>query len=204
MAAASASASAVLGVHNLQNIDLDIPRDKLVVITGVSGSGKARWPSTPFLPKGSGNSSKVFRPMPGSSLHQMQRPDVDMIEGLQPTIAIDQRAGSANPRSTVATVTEIYDHLRLLRRALGTAYCYQCGTPIRQQSPEEIQTELMALPPGTKIMLLAPMVRGRKGQHQDVFETIRKAGFQRARVDGEVVDVGGEPPQIRAAKKSHD
>ena len=119
---------------------------------------------------------------------------------MQPTISIDQRAGSANPRSTVATVTEIYDYLRLLMARLGTAYCYECGTPIRQQSAEEIQTELMQLPAGTKAMILAPMVRGRKGQHKDVFETIRKAGFQRGRVDGEVIDVGGEPPELEPRK----
>ena len=132
----------------------------------------------------------------------MERPDVDLIEGLQPTISIDQRAGSANPRSTVATVTEIYDYLRLLFARLGTAYCYQCGAPIRQQSPEEIKDELMQLPPGTKAMILAPMVRGRKGQHKEVFETIRKAQLQRARVDGEVIDVGGEPPEL-APRKNH-
>ncbi len=135
-------------------------------------------------------------------LHQMERPDVDLIEGLQPTISIDQRSGSANPRSTVATVTEIYDYLRLLFARLGTAYCYQCGTPIRQQSAEEIQEELLRLPSGTKAMILAPMVRGKKGQHADVFETIRKAGFQRARVDGEILDVGGEPP-VLTARKNH-
>ena len=187
-------------MHNLKNIDLDIPRDKLVVITGVSGSGKSSLAIDTIFAEGQRQFIESLSTYARQFVDQMQRPDVDIIEGLQPTIAIDQRAGSANPRSTVATVTEIYDHLRLLLSRLGTAYCYQCGTPIRQQSPDEIEAELLALPPGTKIMLLAPMVRGRKGGHIDVFEAIRKAGFQRARVDGEVVDVGGEPPKLEPRK----
>ncbi len=189
-------------VHNLQNIDVDIPRDKLVVVTGVSGSGKSSLALDTIFAEGQRQYIESLSVYARQFLHQMERPDVDLIEGLQPTISIDQRAGSANPRSTVATVTEIYDYLRLLMARLGTAYCYQCGTPIRQQSAEEIQTELLQLPAGTKIMILAPMVRGRKGQHKDVFEAIRKAGFQRARVDGEVMDVGGEPPEL-APRKNH-
>ena len=189
-------------VHNLQNIDVDIPRDKLVVVTGVSGSGKSSLALDTIFAEGQRQYIESLSVYARQFLHQMERTDVDLIEGLQPTISIDQRAGSANPRSTVATVTEIYDYLRLLMARLGTAYCYQCGTPIRQQSAEEIQTELMQLAPGTKIMILAPMVRGRKGQHKDVFEAIRKAGFQRARVDGEVLDVGGEPPDL-APRKNH-
>src|SRR5262249_55241945 len=189
-------------VHNLKNIDVDIPRDKLVVITGVSGSGKSSLAMDTIFAEGQRQYIESLSTYARQFLHQMERPDVDLIEGLQPTIAIDQRPAAANPRSTVATLTEIYDYLRLLFARLGTAYCYQCGTPIRQQSPEEIKTELMQLPPGTKAMLLAPMVRGRKGQHKDVFETIRKAGFQRGRVDGEVVDVGGEPPEL-STRKNH-
>jgi len=189
-------------VHNLKNIDVDIPRDKLVVITGVSGSGKSSLAMDTIFAEGQRQYIESLSTYARQFLYQMERPDVDLIEGLQPTIAIDQRPAAANPRSTVATLTEIYDYLRLLFARLGTAYCYQCGTPIRQQSPEEIKTELMQLPPGTKAMLLAPMVRGRKGQHKDVFETIRKAGFQRARVDGEVLDVGGEPPEL-STRKNH-
>jgi excinuclease ABC subunit A len=189
-------------VHNLKNIDVDIPRDKLVVITGVSGSGKSSLAMDTIFAEGQRQYIESLSTYARQFLHQMERPDVDLIEGLQPTVAIDQRPAAANPRSTVATLTEIYDYLRLLFARLGTAYCYQCGTPIRQQSPEEIKTELMQLPPGTKAMLLAPMVRGRKGQHKEVFETIRKAGFQRARVDGEVVDVGGEPPDL-SPRKNH-
>ena len=189
-------------VHNLQNIDVDIPRDKLVVVTGVSGSGKSSLALDTIFAEGQRQYIESLSVYARQFLHQMERPDVDLIEGLQPTISIDQRAGSANPRSTVATVTEIYDYLRLLMARLGAAFCYHCGTPIRQQSAEEIQTELLRLPAGTKIMILAPMVRGRKGQHKDVFGAIRKAGFQRARVDGEVLDVGGEPPEL-APRKNH-
>ncbi|HEY2883170.1 MAG TPA: excinuclease ABC subunit UvrA [Pirellulales bacterium] len=187
-------------VHNLQNINVEIPRDKLIVVTGVSGSGKSSLAHDTIFAEGQRQFIESLSVYARQFVTQMERADIDLIEGLQPTVAIDQRAGSANPRSTVATVTEIYDHLRLLFARLGTAYCYQCGTPIRQQSAEEIQTELLALPSGTKVMILAPMVRGRKGQHKDVFETIRKAGFQRSRVDGEVLDVGGEPPELEPRK----
>ena len=187
-------------VHNLQNIDVDIPRDRMVVVTGVSGSGKSSLAIDTIFAEGQRQYIESLSVYARQFLHQMERPDVDLIEGLQPTVSIDQRAGSANPRSTVATVTEIYDHLRLLMARLGTPYCYQCGSPIRQQSPQEIQTELMQLPAGTKLMILAPMLRGRRGQHKDIFETIRKAGFQRARVDGEVLDVGGEPPELEPRK----
>ena len=110
----------------------------------------------------------------------MERPDVDIIEGLQPTICIDQRQGLQNPRSTVATVTEIYDHLRLLMARLGAPVCYECGESIRQQSHEQIQDALMGMPEGTKSMIMAPMVRGRRGQHKDILEQIRKVGFVRA------------------------
>src|SRR5579864_5511909 len=129
-------------VHNLRNIDLDIPRDKLIVITGPSGSGKSSLAFDTLFAEGQRQYIESLSVYARQFLHQLERPDVDLIEGLQPTISIDQRAGSTNPRSTVATVTEIYDHLRLLMARLGTPQCYQCGTPIRQQSPEEILEEL--------------------------------------------------------------
>jgi excinuclease ABC subunit A len=189
-------------VHNLRNLDVDLPRDKLIVITGVSGSGKSSLALDTIVAEGQRQYIETLSVYARQFLHQMERPDLDLIEGLQPTVSIDQRATSANPRSTVATVTEIYDYLRLLMARLGEAFCYQCGSPIRQQSPEEIQAELMELPPGTKLMIMAPMVRGRKGMHKDVFEQIRKAQLQRARVDGEVIDVGGEPPEL-SPRKNH-
>jgi excinuclease ABC subunit A len=176
-------------VHNLQNIDLDLPRDRLVVITGPSGSGKSSLAFDTLFAEGQRQYIESLSVYARQFLHQMERPDVDLIEGLEPTISIDQRAGSQNPRSTVATVTEVYDYLRLLFARLGEPACYQCGAAIRQQSPEQIIEDLLALPAGTKLMVMAPLVRGRKGQHKDVLAAVRKAGFVRVRVDGEVVDL---------------
>jgi excinuclease ABC subunit A len=189
-------------VHNLQNVDLDIPRDRLVVITGPSGSGKSSLAFDTLYAEGQRQYIESLSVYARQFLHQMERPDVDLIEGLQPTISVDQRAGSQNPRSTVATVTEIYDYLRLLMARLGLPHCFQCGAPIRQQPAEQIVEDLLAMPVGTKAMIMAPIVRGRKGQHKDAFAAIRKAGFVRARVDGEIVDVD-QPPEL-APRKNHN
>ncbi len=171
--------------HNLQNLDVDIPRNRLVVITGRSGSGKSSLAFDTLYAEGQRQYIESLSVYARQFLHQLERPDIDLIEGLQPTISIDQRAGSHNPRSTVATVTEIYDYLRLLFARLGEPRCHQCGEPIRQQTPEQILEILLHLSEGTRLMILAPLVRGRKGQHKDVFEQIRKAGLLRARVDGD-------------------
>ena len=180
--------------HNLQNIDISLPRDRLVVVTGPSGSGKSSLAFDTLYAEGQRQYIESLSPYARQFLHQLERPDVDLIEGLQPTISIDQRAGSHNPRSTVATVTEIYDYLRLLYARLAESTCHQCGMAIRQQSPEQILEALLSRPAGTRMMILAPIVRGRKGQHREAMEGIRKAGFVGA-IDGEVLEVN-EPPEL--------
>jgi excinuclease ABC subunit A len=189
-------------MHNLKNLDLDLPRNRLVVITGPSGSGKSSLAFDTLYAEGQRQYIESLSVYARQFLHQLERPEVDLIEGLQPTVSIDQRAGSRNPRSTVATVTEIYDYLRLLYARLGEPICYQCGEPIRQQTPEQILEELLGLPEGTRLMVLAPVVRGRKGEHREALASVRKAGFLRARVDGEVIDVEN-PPALVHQKPHH-
>ena len=188
-------------VNNLKNIDLDIPRSRLVVITGPSGSGKSSLAFDTLYAEGQRQYLESLSVYARQFLHQLERPDVDLIEGLQPTICIDQRPGNQNPRSTVATATEIYDYLRLLLARLGDPYCYRCGARIRQQTPEQIQESLMDLPEGSKAMILAPLVRGRRGRHEEALAQIRKAGFVRARIDGQVCDL--ENLQELAPRKVH-
>src|SRR4051812_10781584 len=181
-------------VHNLQNVDLDLPRDRLVVITGPSGSGKSSLAFDTLFAEGQRQYIESLSVYARQFLNQLERPDVDSIDSLPPVVCIDQRPGAANPRSTVATSTEIYDFLRLLFARVGEISCHKCGQPIRQQSIEQIQDALMALPEGTKLMLLAPLVRGRKGQHAEVLDQIRKSGQVRVRIDGTVFDLDAAPP----------
>lgn len=189
-------------VHNLKNLDLDLPRDQFVVFTGVSGSGKSSLAFDTIYAEGQRQFIESLSPYARQFLQQLERPDVDLIEGLEPTIAIDQRGGSHQPRSTVGTATEIYDYLRILMARLGTPHCPNCGAEIRQQSREQILERVYDLPDGTKAMILAPLVRGRKGKHADVIEQIRKAGFVRARIDGQIYDMD-HLPEI-SPRKSHD
>ena len=163
--------------HNLKNVDIDLPHHQLTVITGVSGSGKSSLAFDTVYAEGQRQYIESLSIYARQFLDQLQRPDVDSIDGLQPTLCIDQRAGVASPRSTVATVTEVYDYLRLLVARIGTPHCYSCGKPILQQSPEQIHSKLLRLPESTKLVLMAPMVRGRRGGHRDVIEAIRKAGL---------------------------
>lgn len=188
--------------HNLRNVDIDIPRNRLVVITGVSGSGKSSLAFDTLLAEGHRQYVQSLSLYARQFFDQMERPDVDRIEGLQPTIAIDQKPAAPNPRSTVGTITEIYDYLRLLMARVGTVLCPECGTPIAQQTLAEIQQTIRSLPPETRVMLLAPMVRGRKGAHRDVIESIQKAGFVRARIDGATYSLD-EIPKL-APQKTHD
>ena len=188
--------------HNLKNVDLDIPREQLVVITGLSGSGKSSLAFDTLLAEGQRQYIESLSVYVRQFFNSLQRPDVDLIEGLQPTIAIDQNPGSNNPRSTVATVTEIYDFLRVLMARVGDISCPDCGTPIVQQTPAEIQESIGVLPMGTKVVILAPLVRGRKGKHQEVMQRIRSEGFVRVRIDGETYEVE-HAPEIKASAR-HD
>ncbi len=178
--------------HNLKNIDVVIPRDRLVVITGVSGSGKSSLAFDTIYAEGQRRYVESLSAYARQFLGLMEKPDVDYIEGLSPAISIDQKGASRNPRSTVATQTEIYDYLRLLYARAGHPHCPQCGRPIQRQTVQQIVDSILALPPGRRLMVLAPVVRGRKGEYQKVFEDARKAGFVRVRVDGRVRDLQEE------------
>ncbi|MBA2113244.1 excinuclease ABC subunit UvrA [Bremerella alba] len=188
-------------VHNLKNVDIDLPRDQLIVITGPSGSGKSSLALDTLYAEGQRQYVESLSVYARQFLDQMERPDVDLIVGLQPTICIDQRTGSQNPRSTVATITEIYDYLRLLMARLGQPHCWKCDRPITQQTAEQIQDRLLALPEETKLMIMAPMVQGRKGVHKEVFDRIRREGLLRVRVDDEVYQID-EVPELNP-KKNH-
>ncbi len=178
--------------NNLKNIDVDIPRDKLVVITGLSGSGKSSLAFDTIYAEGQRRYVESLSSYARMFLGQMDKPDVDYIDGLSPAISIDQKTTSKNPRSTVGTVTEIYDYLRLLWARVGVPHCPKCGKEIRQQSIDQIVDQIMALPEGTRIQLMAPVVRSRKGEHVKVFEDAKKSGYVRVRVDGIMYDLTEE------------
>ena len=178
--------------HNLKNVDLVLPRNRLIVITGLSGSGKSSLAFDTIYAEGQRRYVESLSSYARQFLGQMEKPDVDYIEGLSPAISIDQKSTSRNPRSTVGTVTEIYDYLRLLYARVGTPHCYQCGREISTQSSEQIVDSIMELPEGTRMVLLAPLVRGRKGEYTKLFEEIAKEGFTRVRVDGETKELSSK------------
>src|SRR5881296_2728345 len=173
--------------HNLKNLTLDLPRDSLVVFTGLSGSGKSSLAFDTIYAEGQRRYVESLSSYARQFLGQMEKPDVDFIEGLSPAISIDQKSTSRNPRSTVGTITEIYDYLRVLYARVGQGHCPQCGRPITAQSREQIIARILALPEGTRFLVMAPVVRGQKGEYKDLFEEMLKRGFVRARVDGQLV-----------------
>ncbi len=191
-------------VHNLKNVDVTIPRDKLVVFTGLSGSGKSSLAFDTLYAEGHRRFVESLSSYARMFLGQMDKPDVDLIEGLSPSISIDQKTTSKNPRSTVGTVTEIYDYLRLMYARIGIPHCPVCGKEIRQQSIDQILDDICALPAGTKFLVLAPVVRSKKGMHEKVLEEAKKNGYVRVRIDGETYDVSDAPALEKNKKHTID
>lgn len=186
--------------HNLKNINVVLPRNQFIVLTGLSGSGKSSLAFDTIYAEGQRRYVESLSAYARQFLGQMDKPDVDYIEGLSPAISIDQKTTSRNPRSTVGTVTEIYDYLRLLFARIGKAYCPTCGELISQQTIEQITDTIMALPERRKILVIAPIIRGQKGEHKKVLEQIRKDGFARVRIDGSVYTLD-EPIELEKNKK---
>ncbi len=179
-------------VHNLKNVDVELPRDKLVVITGLSGSGKSSLAFDTLYAEGQRRYVESLSAYARQFLGEMQKPDVDQIDGLSPAISIDQKGTSRNPRSTVGTVTEIYDYLRLLYARVGVPHCPRCGREVHQQTVGQIVEAIEEMPEGSRILVMAPLIKDRKGEHRKVFEDVRKLGYVRVRVNGEVHDVDEE------------
>ncbi|MBT8369508.1 MAG: excinuclease ABC subunit UvrA, partial [Deltaproteobacteria bacterium] len=188
--------------HNLKNIDVELPRNKLVVVTGLSGSGKSTLAFDTLYAEGQRRYVESLSTYARQFLERLDKPDVDLIEGLSPAIAIEQKAASHNPRSTVGTVTEIYDYLRLLFARVGTPHCYQCGRPITSQTIDQIVDHVMSLTEGTRAIILAPLVSGQKGGHEKLFQRLKKEGFARVRVDGNIMDI--EDVNKLGKTKKHD
>jgi len=175
--------------HNLKNINLDIPRNQLVVITGLSGSGKSTLAFDTIYAEGQRRYVESLSAYARQFLERMDKPDVDTIEGLSPAIAIEQKSTTKNPRSTVGTITEIHDYLRVLFARIGTQHCHQCGQPITTQTVQQIVDQIMALESQTKIVLLSPVITEKKGTHKKLFQRLRRDGFARVRVDGQTSDL---------------
>ena len=179
-------------VHNLKNISVDIPREKLVVLTGLSGSGKSSLAFDTIYAEGQRRYVESLSSYARQFLGQMEKPAVDLIEGLSPAISIDQKTTSKNPRSTVGTVTEIYDYLRLLYARIGIPHCPKCGRVVARQTVDQIVDTVCAYDEGTKIQILAPVIRGKKGEHKKVFEKAKKSGYVRVKADGIQYDLSEE------------
>src|SRR5436190_2680043 len=173
--------------HNLQNINLDLPRDRLIVFTGVSGSGNSSLAFDTLYAEGQRRYVESLSSYARQFLGQLRKPDVDYLSGLSPSISIQQKTAGRNPRSTVGTITEVYDYLRVLYARIGQGHCPECGRPITAQTREQILARVLALPEGTRFLVLAPVVRGQKGEYRDLFADMLKRGFVRARVDGALV-----------------
>ena len=188
--------------HNLKNVSVRIPRDRLTVITGLSGSGKSSLAFDTIYAEGQRRYVESLSAYARQFLGLMEKPDVDAIEGLSPAIAIEQKTAGHNPRSTVGTVTEIYDYLRLLWARAGVPHCPNDGSPIERSSASQITETILGWPEDTRIEVLAPLVRGRKGEFRDLFEDVQKRGFVRVRVDGETHDVNAVPALNR--RQNHD
>ncbi|MDQ7992808.1 MAG: excinuclease ABC subunit A, partial [Propionicimonas sp.] len=190
--------------HNLRNVNLDLPRDALVVFTGLSGSGKSSLAFDTIFAEGQRRYVESLSAYARQFLGQMDKPDVDFIEGLSPAVSIDQKSTSRNPRSTVGTITEVYDYLRLLFARIGHPHCPECGEAISRQTPQQIVDRLLALPDGTRFQVLAPVVRGRKGEYVDLFRQLAGQGLSRVRVDGEVHQLTAPPALDKQKKHSID
>ena len=188
-------------VNNLKNISLEIPRDKLVVFTGLSGSGKSSLAFDTLYAEGRRRYVESLSSYARQFLGQMDKPDVESIEGLSPSISIDQKTTSKNPRSTVGTVTEIYDYLRLLYARVGTPHCPICGKEIASQSIDQMVDKVLELPERTRIQILAPMIKGKKGEHTKILEEIKKSGYVRARIDGTILDISEEEVNLKKTLK---
>ena len=190
--------------HNLKNVDLVLPRDKLIVFTGLSGSGKSSLAFDTIYAEGQRRYVESLSAYARQFLGQMDKPDVDFIEGLSPAISIDQKSASRNPRSTVGTITEIYDYLRLLYARVGVPHCPNDGTVVTRQTPQQIVDRILELPDGVRFQVLAPVVRGRKGEYEGLIDDLAKQGFVRARIDGEVFDIGSRrAAQAGALRAAH-
>ena len=186
--------------HNLKNIDVDIPRDKLVVITGLSGSGKSSLAFDTIYAEGQRRYVESLSAYARQFLELMSKPDVDLIEGLSPAISIEQKTTSRNPRSTVATVTEIYDYLRLLYARIGVPHSPATGLPIESQTVSQMVDRILAMPEGTACILLAPVVRGRKGEYRKELQDLQKKGFQRVKIDGTLYEIDAVPALNKKVK----